>query len=113
MFGFVIISNLFFITIKSDRNMQFFLSFCSVLPIRSSPNVIAVAAAAASHDSCAQAFRIQLFSVKTVLLRFYVMLLCFFFRFYLALFLCFDFLIFFRAVKIGNARMKKREEKKE
>lgn len=113
MFGFVIISNLFFITIKSDRNMQFFLSFCSVLPIRSSPNVIAVAAAAASHDSCAQPFRIQLFSVKTVLLRFYVMLLCFFFASIWRYFCVLIFLFFFRAVKIGNARMKKREEKKE
>lgn len=69
MFGFVIISNLFVITIKSDRNMQFFLSFCSVFcRFRSSPN--------APHTAMAPVCWCCMYFAHETQLEFYGKLFC-------------------------------------
>lgn len=87
MFGFVIISNLFVITIKSDRNMQFFLSFCSVFcRFRSSPN--------APHTAMAPVCWCCMYFAHETQLEFYGKLFCQ--NGFIQIFMCF-LVLFFRS----------------
>lgn len=76
MFGFVIISNLFVITIKSDRNMQFFYRFVAcfadfvqVQMRRTLPWLLCVGAVCILHMKPSSSSTVN-FSVKTVSFRF-------------------------------------------
>lgn len=86
MFGFVIISNLFVITIKSDRNMQFFFyrfvacfaDFVQVQMRRTLPWLLCVGAVCILHMKPSSSSTVN-FSVKTVSFRFLCVSWFFFF----------------------------------